>query len=189
MRSLLAVPMLICLAVVTAVVTADADAGEPAAKVTPPLDTSSPAVQAQARKLDSEPPVAPPSGRRVQEDRSGRKEVGKASVYATRFAGRHMADGRRFHQTGSAAASKSLPIGTVAKVTNQKTGQTAIVTIEDHGPYRNGRAIDVSRHTANDIGLTRHDGVTPVTVAPVAVPQPDGTVKPGAGAVPGPARP
>src|SRR5678815_4733381 len=64
-------------------------------------------------------------------DRSGKKRVGTASVYAHRFVGRKMADGTRMAADDDNAASKTLPLGTTAKVTNLKTGQTATVTIQD----------------------------------------------------------
>jgi rare lipoprotein A len=151
------------------------------------LDTRNPEVQRQAHKLAREPAVRPPRGRHIVEDHSGRKQLGKASVYAPRFQGRKMANGRAFDQKGHAAASKSLPLGTVAKVTNLKNGQTAVVTVEDHGPYVNGRAVDVTTATARQLGISKREGIVPVVVAPVAIPQPNGTVKVGAGAVPGPA--
>jgi len=138
--------------------------------------------QAAANALAKEAPVVPPPGRRVVEDASGRSQVGKASVYALHFQGHRMADGERFRHAGSAAASRSLPLGTIAKVTNLETGRTATVTVEDHGPFGRGRAIDVSRATAQQLGITRHDGVAQVEISPVAVPQHDGTIKPGAGA-------
>jgi rare lipoprotein A len=47
------------------------------------------------------------------------------SVYAERFRGRRMADGTRFDPVSNAAASKTLPLGTTAHVTNLKTGRTA----------------------------------------------------------------
>jgi rare lipoprotein A len=152
------------------------------------INTSNPEVQRQARKLAREPAVQPPRGRHIVEDHSGRKQLGKASVYAPRFQGRKMANGRAFDQKGHAAASKSLPLGTVAKLTNLQNGRTAVVTVEDHGPYVNGRAVDVTTATARQLGISKRQGIVPVVVAPVAVPQPDGTVKAGAGAVPGPAR-
>ncbi len=147
------------------------------------VNSRDPAVQSQARALAQLPPVTAPHGRHVPEDPSGRLQVGKASVYASRFQGRRMANGERFHHTGLAAASRTLPIGTQAKVTNLQTGQSALVTVKDRGPFVDGRTMDVSRATARQIGLTRKDGVAPVEVAPVAVPQPDGSVKPGAGAL------
>jgi rare lipoprotein A len=152
-----------------------------------PIDTGSPQVQQQAKKIAQEPPLPPPPAHRVVEDRSGRKQTGKASVYAPHFQGRKMADGGRFDGHGHAAASRSLPLGTVAKVTNIEKGKTAVVTVKDRGPYVSGRTMDVTPSTAAQLGIDKREGVAPVVVAPVAVPQPNGSVTPGAGALPGPA--
>jgi len=115
-------------------------------------------------------------------DRSGRKQIGKASFYSHKFAGRKMADGTPMQPRGDYAASKSLPLGTRAKVTNLETGQSTVVTIRDHGPHVRGRIIDLSPGAAEEIGLTLKQGVARVEVAPITVPQRDGHVKPGAGA-------
>lgn len=115
-------------------------------------------------------------------DRSGRKQVGKASYYARKFAGRKMADGTPMNPRGDNAASRTLPLGTTARVTNLETGQSAHVTIQDRGPYVRGRIVDLSPATAAQIGITREEGIAPVEVAPIAVPQAGGGVKPGAGA-------
>jgi rare lipoprotein A len=56
------------------------------------------------------------------------------------------------------------------------------VTIQDRGPYVRGRIVDLSPATAEEIGITRKEGVARVEVAPITVPQPDGGVKPGDGA-------
>ena len=114
-------------------------------------------------------------------DHSGRARVGKASFYARRFAGRKMADGARMDPSKHVAASKTLPLGTVAKVTNLETGQSTAVTIQDRGPYVDGRIVDLSPAAARAIGITPAQGVAPVEVAPIAVPAPDGGVKPGEG--------
>ncbi len=103
-------------------------------------------------------------------DRSGRPRVGKASVYARKFAGRPMANGRRMDPQDGNAASKTLPLGTKARVTNLETGKSAEVTIQDRGPYVRGRIVDLSPSTAQQIGVTRRQGVAPVEVAPIAVP-------------------
>jgi rare lipoprotein A len=115
-------------------------------------------------------------------DRSGRKRVGKASFYANRFGGRKMADGQRMDLKDSNAASRTLPLGTTAKVTNLETGKSAVVTIQDRGPYVGGRIVDLSPSTAQKIGISRREGVAKVEVVPIAVPLPDGSVKPGAAA-------
>ncbi len=174
-------------ATVAALLAPDAQAASPNEPGRVPFDVNNPQVQEQARTLAATPPLGPVGGRRIAEDHSGRKQAGKASFYAPSFQGKTMADGRRFSHAGQAAASKTLPLGTVAKVTNTETGKTAEVTVQDRGPYVDGRTIDLSKSSAQQIGLDGRAGVAPVVVAPVAVPQPDGSVKPGAGALPGPA--
>ena len=118
---------------------------------------------------------------RPQLDRTGRKRFGKASIYAPMFAGRKMADGTRMRPASNNAASRTLPLGTTAKVTNLATGKTAVVTIHDRGPYVPGRILDLSPATARDIGLDRRTGVTQVEVAPIVIPMPNGNVKLGDG--------
>jgi rare lipoprotein A len=73
-------------------------------------------------------------------------------------------------------------LGTTAKVTNLNTGLSTLVTIQDRGPYVDGRMIDLSPGTAAKIGLTRKQGLTKVEVSPIAVPMPDGRIKFGAAA-------
>jgi rare lipoprotein A len=107
-------------------------------------------------------------------DRSGRKRVGKASFYAHMFEGRKMADGKRMDPKRNNAASRTLPLGTTAKVTNLNTGKSAIVTIQDRGPYVNGRIVDLSPATAQAIGITPRQGVAKVQVSPITVPLPNG---------------
>ena len=115
--------------------------------------------------LEREAPVARP-----KLDRSGKKRIGTASVYAHRFAGRKMADGTRMDPHDDNAASKTLPLGTEARVTNLKTGRSTTVTIQDRGPYVKGRIVDLSPATAEKIGITPKEGVAKVEVAPIAVP-------------------
>jgi len=95
-----------------------------------------------------------------------------------------MADGARMNPRGNNAASRSLPLGTVAKVTDVATGKSAIVKIEDRGPYIKGRTLDLSPSTARKIGITPRIGVAQVVIEPIAVPLPDGRVKLGAAAQP-----
>ena len=114
-------------------------------------------------------------------DLTGRTQLGKASFYAASFYHREMADGARMSPRGLNAASKTLPLGTTAKVTNLATGKSAIVQIEDRGPYVKGRIVDLSPATARKIGITRRVGIAPVKVSPITVPQPDGTIRFGSG--------
>jgi rare lipoprotein A len=131
----------------------------------------------EAEELAQLPPVKP--GSRI--DHSGRKQEGKASYYAERFANRKMANGRKFNPDTDVAASKTLPLGTTVKVTNVQNGKSTMVKVEDRGPFVNGRVLDLAPKAADQLDI-RKQGVAPVIVAPVAVPQPSGEVKLGAGA-------
>lgn len=113
-------------------------------------------------------------------DRSGKKRIGKASFYAHMFAGRKMADGKQMDPQHDNAASRTLPLGTTAKVTNLETGKSAFVTIQDRGPYVDGRIVDLSPSTAREIGISSRQGIARVEVSPLAVPLPNGRVKLGA---------
>lgn len=115
-------------------------------------------------------------------DRSGRRRFGKASFYAHMFAGRKMADGKTMDPRHNNAASRTLPLGTTAKVTNLETGKSAVVTIQDRGPYVEGRIVDLSPATARQIGISRREGVAKVVVAPIVVPLQNGGAKLGMGA-------
>lgn len=107
-----------------------------------------------------------------------RKQVGEASIYGRKFAYKTMANGKKMDPNDDNAASKTLPLGTKAKVTNLETGLSTMVTIEDRGPYVDGRIVDLSPAKAEEIGLTRKEGVAKVEVEPVEVPLADSGVPP-----------
>ena len=91
---------------------------------------------------------------------------GQASFYHPQnFTGRPMANGDRFDPNSNAAASRTLPLGTTAQVTNLRTGRTRDVVIEDRGPYVGGRIIDLSPRIAEELGM-REAGLAPVEVRP-----------------------
>ncbi|MBK4736714.1 septal ring lytic transglycosylase RlpA family protein [Noviherbaspirillum pedocola] len=105
-------------------------------------------------------------------DRSGKARKGMASYYNGK--GRKMADGKRFDPQAKTAASKTLPLGTKARVTNLETGKSATVEVRDRGPYVDGRIVDVTPKVAQDLGMKK-EGVAPVEVKPVELPPPDAT--------------
>jgi rare lipoprotein A len=144
-----------------------------------PLSADAPGAKQEAERLDKLPPLPPAPAGHI--DHSGRKEKGRASYYAKRFAHRKMADGRRMNPNSNVAASKTLPLGTVAKVTNLNTGKTETVNIQDRGPYVAGRIVDLSPKVADQLDL-KEKGVAPVEVKPITLPQSNGEVKLGAGA-------
>jgi rare lipoprotein A len=157
----------LCLAGIFMTCSAGAAAGE--------SDSSVPAAKPPASRPEHEPVVVNPPL-----DRSGHKRLGKASFYARQFSGRKMADGTTMQPQSDNAASKTLPLGTTAKVTNLETGKSAVVTIRDRGPYIKGRIVDLSPSTAKEIGIDHKNGVAKVEVAPIVVPLPDGSTKLGA---------
>lgn len=116
-------------------------------------------------------------------DRSGKPRKGKASYYGRKFYKKKMADGTPMNPQSNAAASKTLPLGTTARVTNLENGNSEVVQIRDRGPYVKDRIVDVSPKTADKLGIKK-DGTAAVEVKPIDVPQPDGSVKAGAAAAP-----
>lgn len=113
-------------------------------------------------------------------DRSGKRKTGIASYYHSMFNGRKMADGNRFDPNGVNAASRTLPLGTYARVTNLENNRSAVVLIQDRGPYVEDRIVDLSPRVAEDLGIT-HQGLARVEVVPIVVPQVDGTLRVGEG--------
>ncbi len=106
-------------------------------------------------------------------DRSGKARKGKASYYAKKFHGRKMADGTPMDPNANIAASKTLPLGTKAKVTNLENGKSEIVEIRDRGPYIEGRIVDVTPTVAEKLGMKK-EGVATVEVKPIELPDSGG---------------
>ena len=75
-----------------------------------------------------------------------------ASWYGPRFHGRLTANGEIYDQMGYTAAHKSLPFGTLLRLTNQQNHKSIIVRINDRGPYIPGRKIDLSKKVAIELG-------------------------------------
>lgn len=105
-------------------------------------------------------------------DRTGKTRHGKASYYGGKFDGKEMANGQHMDPDADAAASKTLPLGTTAKVTNLDTGKSDVVVVKDRGPYVAGRIVDVSPKVADKLEMKK-DGVAPVEVTPLKLPPKD----------------
>lgn len=97
---------------------------------------------------------------------TGVTQTGEASWYGPGFHGRLTANGERYDMHGISAAHKTLPFGTLVRVTNQWTQKQIVVRINDRGPYAHGRIIDLSKGAAEKIGLTG-SGVAPVVITVV----------------------
>ena len=113
-------------------------------------------------------PVMAQTPRETQQ--APRTQRGEASFYGPQFSGRRTASGGRFDPNSNMAAHRTLPLGTVARVTNLENGRSATVRIEDRGPYFRGRIVDLSPRTAERLGM-REAGVAPVEVTPLRLPE------------------
>jgi len=87
-------------------------------------------------------------------------ESGVASVY--NYDGSKTASGQRANPRGMTAAHKTLPFGTMVRVTNKRNGKSVVVRINDRGPFIRGRVIDLTPAAAGVIGFS---GLAPVTLA------------------------
>ncbi len=97
------------------------------------------------------------------QDKIGEKKKGQASFYAKKFNGRRTANGERFHNRQLTAAHRSLPFGTLLRVTNRSNSKSVVVRVNDRGPYSRNRLIDVSHKAAREIGMVG-SGVAPVEI-------------------------
>lgn len=95
--------------------------------------------------------------------------TGVASWYGPKFAGRRTANGEIFDPSQLTAAHRTLPFGTLVRVTNLATGANVVVRINDRGPFKDNRIIDLSRASADAIGLTAR-GVGTVRLEPLTLP-------------------
>lgn len=77
------------------------------------------------------------------------------SYYSSRYNGRRTASGERFNNSRMTAASKTYPMGTRLRLTNVENGRTAVVVVNDRGPYVAGRDISVTRRAARELGFQR----------------------------------
>lgn len=94
---------------------------------------------------------------------------GKASYYAAKFHGRKTASGEIFNQEKLTGAHNTLPFGTMVRVTNCTNNRTVVVRINDRGPYKSDRIIDVSHAAAKQLGMIQQ-GVVPVIIKIISSP-------------------
>jgi rare lipoprotein A len=111
------------------------------------------------------------------QDKASVQQQGKASFYGDRLQGKKTASGAPMDQGAMTAASKKLPLGAKAKVTNLETGKTVDVKINDRGPAPKGRVIDVSKQAASQLGIKKEEGVAPVKVEAKPTDQPTPELK------------
>jgi len=86
---------------------------------------------------------------------SASAQSGIASIYS----GGLTANGETARASGMTAAHRTLPFGTLVRVTNQHTGRSVVVRINDRGPFIRGRVIDLTPAAARALGFS---GLAPV---------------------------
>ncbi len=102
----------------------------------------------------------------LEERTAGQSQVGTASYYSRRFNGRRMASGGRFDPASDTIAHRTLPFGTLVRVTNLQNGLSTTGTVQDRGPWTRGRIADLSPRIAHQIDMIR-SGVAQVEIVPV----------------------
>ena len=90
----------------------------------------------------------------VMRDSRGYVERGIASWYGTKFDGRKTSNGEIYDINKMTAAHKTLPLPTYVEVENLKTGKSVIVRVNDRGPFKAGRIIDLSFAAAQKLGIS-----------------------------------
>ena len=82
-------------------------------------------------------------------------QAGVASWYGEEFRGKKTANGEIYDPDKLTAAHRSLPFGTLVKVTDLSNNRQVIVRINDRGPYKRGRIIDLSLGAARRLGMVK----------------------------------
>jgi rare lipoprotein A len=98
---------------------------------------------------------------RVHAEEGGAPQRGKASWYGREC--RSTASGERYDPSSMTAAHRTLPFGTMVRVTNLNSKRSTVVRINNRGPFRKGRIIDVSKAAAQELQMMS-SGVVPVSV-------------------------
>lgn len=88
---------------------------------------------------------------------------GGASYYADKFNGRPTASGEPYDPRAMTAAHRTLPFGTRLRVTRLDTGASVVVRVNDRGPFKRARIIDLSKAAARNLDMIR-DGVVDVRI-------------------------
>jgi len=122
----------------------------------------------------------------VLSDNAGYVERGVASWYGTKFHGRRTSSGEPYDMYAMTAAHKTLPLPTYAQVTNLRNGRMVVVKINDRGPFKDNRLIDLSYAAAIKLGITAEGtGLVEVRALDPATHQVQRKAAPGLAAHPG----
>jgi len=114
-------------------------------------------------------------GRRYQplRDHQNFSQQGVASWYGKKFHGRLTSNGETYNMYAMTAAHKTLPLGVEVRVTNKRNGRSAVVRVNDRGPFVAGRIIDLSYAAAKKLGVVEQ-GTAPVELIALGYPRQQG---------------
>lgn len=129
------------------------------------LDIPDPVPRAEPRSPKGNPPFYDVFGKRyfVLATATGYVERGVASWYGPGFHAARTATGETYDMYGMTAAHKTLPLPAYAQVTNLRNGRSVVVRVNDRGPFKDGRIIDLSYTAASKLDILR-DGTAFVEV-------------------------
>lgn len=139
----------------------------PIATSTSKASTPPPEAQAEVAKKPEQPRVA-------KNARAIWSEVGYASWYGPDYHNRRGSNGEVYDMNAFTAAHRTIPLNSIVRVTNEKTGQVVAVRITDRGPFVTDRVIDLSKAAAKEVDVYKH-GTQKVRVDVIESPKPIAT--------------
>ena len=134
------------------------DGAEPIDPLDVVIEAPAPELQATLSSGEVKSVVAPPAAELPKPKLKVVPEVvkvitGEASWYGPGFYGNRTANGEVYKPGTMTAAHRTLPFGTKVRVTNLWNGRTAVIRINDRGPFVHHRVIDLGHGAASDLGL------------------------------------
>jgi len=115
-------------------------------------------------------PATPDNDSGPQKPRHHWYQIGRASWYGKLFQGQETASGENFDMNAMTCAHRSLPMGSLVKVTNLRNHKSVVVRVNDRGPLPNNRVVDLSYAAARFLGFTGR-GTAPVRLDLISGPQ------------------
>jgi rare lipoprotein A len=142
-------------------------APQPAPTTTPPTKTTGPQDQAPKNETagEQDEEITLPADAKPLET-----QTGAASWYGAPYHNRRGSNGEVYNMHAMTAAHRTLPLGSIVRVTNLKTGHSALVRITDRGPFVEGRILDLSYAAAKKVDVWQ-PGVADVRVEVMQTPR------------------
>lgn len=115
-------------------------------------------------------PATPEKATSPQKPRHRWYQIGRASWYGKLFQGQETASGENFDMNAMTCAHRTLPMGSLVKVTNLRNHKSVVVRVNDRGPLPNNRVVDLSYAAARFLGFAGR-GTAPVRLDLISGPQ------------------